>query len=246
MSKFETTWLTDAGIKTDKVNEDSCVVCADMIDEEEIVLLAVADGVGGLNAGDKASRLVVDAVQGCFKQCVKQEMPAEDIYSVLVESIAKANELVLNLSQKSGLQSGTTLTVLLLAADGYRYYHIGDSRAYHISDKSIHKISQLTKDDSETVPKQTADGRVVMKAYLVECIGIKQDLCYQQGHGAYSKGDIFMLCTDGIFKKLPEAVLQKAVRRRRSNMEALCRDLVKNAKQLGETDNLTIAAVRII
>jgi len=243
--KFKAAWLTDPGVVADKVNEDSGTVCIHAFDGEDVALLAVADGVGGLDAGDMASKFVVDMVQTRFAKRVEQGMPRNEIFSALVVDMAKANETVLSFAQKRGIRSGTTLTALLLGADGYSFYHVGDSRAYHLPGSSRHTILQLTKDDTKTLPKQTADGRIYMKTYLTECVGTKQQFCYQQGTGKFCKNDIFVLCTDGIYKKQPDAVLQKAIRRKRNDMTSLCRDLIDGAKQRGETDNLTVAAVCI-
>ena len=246
MRRMETAYLTDAGIIADKTNEDSCVVCSSMADGEEMVLLAVADGVGGLDAGDKASALVIDSVRKCFVKCVEQGMPKDRIFTEVIADVAKANEAVLDFSKKSGKRSGTTLTILFLAENKYRFYHVGDSRIYHLKSGLLSTVSQLTSDDSEMMPKLTADGRIIMKTYLTECVGIKQQLCYQQGHGTFRRGDVFLLCTDGIYKKQSNAELGKAIRCGRGNIEDLCRALVDCAKQHGETDNLTAAAVRIM
>ena len=85
-----------------------------------------------------------------------------------------------------------------------------------------------------------------LKTYLAKCIGIRRELSYQQGHGDYGRGDVFLLCTDGLYRKQPDAEMEKMVRRSRGNMAVVCRNLVDGARKLRETDNITVAAVRII
>lgn len=243
--KFDVDRITDPGnVKT--INEDCCIVLEHDHLASSVVLVAVADGVGGMDHGEIASSMVCEALQQWWDKidwASRQGLDA--LMKSMSECIEQANEAIFRANTKKGIQSCTTLTVLLLAHEGYRIYHVGDSRIYHIDAGMFGKIQALTEDHTKLMPKEV-DGQTVMKPYLTECVGLQTRFQHQETGSTFEPGEIFVVCSDGIYKTIPDKEIGKIVRRQKSDVDKACYDLIVKAKNNGETDNLTAAVVRII
>lgn len=244
------TYRFDVDCKTDpgtvkKVNEDTCTVLRHDALASSCALVAVADGVGGLDHGEIASTMAMDALEQWWNQIDWASMPSLGaLMASMAESIQGVNDDILRMNMKKSITSSTTLTALLLAEEGYRIFHVGDSRVYRIEAGLFGDIEQLTKDHSKLMPK-VVDGATVLKPYLTDCLGYKAQFEHQALAGTYQPGEMYLVCTDGIFKTIKEKEIGKIVRRKKRNVDKACYDLITKAKSNGEKDNLTAAVVRI-
>ena len=210
-----------------------------------MILVAVADGVGGLDHGEVASSMAVGALEKWWNEIEWTGMPKlDELMPDLIRCVKDANGEICRRNAAKSVQSCTTLSVLLMSEEGYRIFHVGDSRIYCIGDGIFGAIQQLTNDHVKLMPKQV-DGATIMKAYLTDCVGIQAKFQYQQVSGSYQQGEIYLVCSDGVYKTLSEKDIGKIVRRHKNKVDVACHDLIAKAKENGETDNLTAAVVRI-
>lgn len=243
--KFDVDRISDAG-NGREVNEDSYLVLRHDAMVNSCVLVAVADGVGGLAHGEIASSMAVEALEKWWEKIDWTAMPRlDDLMASMTGAMKGTNNDIFHLNTKDASKSGTTLTVLLLSEDGYRIFHVGDSRVYRIGKGMFGNIEQLTIDHSQRMPK-VVDGATIMKTYLTECLGYKPQFEHQELAGTHRPGELFLVCTDGIYKTIGEKDIGKIVRRKKNKVHKACYDLISQAKKNGERDNLTAAVVRII
>src|SRR5919198_78379 len=178
---------TDTGKKRRR-NEDDYVV--------EPPLFAIADGMGGAQAGELASSLAAGAVRG-----------GEGIgsgESRVVELIQEANRRVYQRSSQDAAVSGmgTTMTVALVEDDSVVFGHVGDSRAYVIRDG---KLEQLTEDHS-LVAELVRSGKLSpeeaethpQRSVITRALGTEPEVDVDAFSVPAQPGDVFMLCSDGL------------------------------------------------
>lgn len=243
--KFDVDRISDAG-SVKEINEDSYVVLRHDALANSCVLIAVADGVGGLDHGEIASSMAVEALEKWWNKIDWATMPDLDALAAdMAKRIQAVNDDIFRVNMKKAIQSSTTLTVLLIAEGGYRIFHVGDSRVYRIEPGMFGGVEQLTIDHTKLMPK-VVDGATVMKPYLTDCLGYKPRYEHQALSGTYQPGEMYLVCSDGIYKTIDEKDIGKVVRRQKGNVDKACFDLITRAKSNGEQDNLTAAVVRII
>jgi len=234
---------TDVGCVREK-NEDSyCVLGL----AEDRLLCAVADGMGGNEAGEIASSLAISSLEKHFGT-----LPAgvSDYEPVMAAGIETANRTVFATAgaRQECRGMGTTLTAVFLA-DGYAYLgHIGDSRAYLLHHGTF---SQLTDDHSlvgEMVKngKLTEHGAMVhpQKNILTRALGTSDSVLYDLHRLRIEKGDIFLLCTDGLSNLIEKEEIRDIVDRH-SDFASLAQCLVNMANERGGYDNITVVAISV-
>jgi serine/threonine protein phosphatase PrpC len=132
-------------------------------------IMIVADGMGGHNAGERASKLAVEHVAAYFENNKENLQYSEELIQAIQHSIEQANKQVLVLSRSEERFSGmgTTLTMVVFDEDRFHVAHIGDSRCYLIRDGSVRQITRdhslvqelldhgsITKDEMDIHPKK--------------------------------------------------------------------------------------------
>ena len=247
---------TDPG-RVRESNEDSiCVLKPPELTSEFDALLVVADGMGGHNAGEVASRYVTDKFQELFASPAYREWvpfdPVREDYNVLVlkEVIERLNN---DLYQQSTRHEeyrgmGTTATVALIAGARLFLGHVGDSRAYLLSGGELH---QLTTDHSWVMeqveqglmtPEQAAaDPR---KNQITRALGVSSMLKVERRIVELQPGDTLLLCTDGLTNMVSDAELKHYLQTI-LDANAVCKALIDAANQRGGGDNITVAIARI-
>lgn len=217
-----------------KENQDNYWSALLSVNGKEAGVVCLCDGMGGLNNGGLASRIIVEAVREYFKENIT--------FEGLQDVIMKANEEVYNIGTGKGQIMGTTCTVILCYEGSYQIYHVGDSRCYILnkdgsknlltSDHSALKKYGITK---EKDPKLYAK----YKNSLTRCIGVKQKVALDYYEGTYGEGDIFFLCSDGMWHSIEKnASLENSAMLNIQNMIDMC---VVN----GETDNITACILQV-
>jgi serine/threonine protein phosphatase PrpC len=225
---------TDTGKKRRR-NEDDYVV--------EPPLFAIADGMGGAQAGELASSLAAGAVRG-----------GEGIgtgESRVVELIQEANRRVYQRSSQDAAVSGmgTTMTVALVEDDSVVFGHVGDSRAYLIRDG---KLEQLTEDHS-LVAELVRSGKLSpeeaethpQRSVITRALGTDPDVDVDTFSIPTRPGDLFMLCSDGLTSMVEDDAILKTVEKNRDNLQAVAKALIRAANKGGGEDNITVVFFEI-
>jgi len=225
---------TDVG-RQRSANEDSLVVGPP--------LFAVADGMGGAKAGEVASAVAVDAVEGAQES-------SEPIEAQLANIVRDANRRIYDLAvaDESRRGMGTTLTLAKLHGDEVSLAHVGDSRAYRLRGG---KLEQLTRDHS-LVAELERSGQITPEAaehhpqrsIITRALGPEPDVEVDTYTLAGREGDVFLICSDGLTSMISDDEVASILRSAGSLDEA-ADELVRAANQSGGKDNITVILFRL-
>ena len=245
---IEVASLTDIGRQRGN-NEDSYLYWEPASDEEfqrKGRLAIVADGMGGYEGGQEASRIAVETVCEFYEQATE-----DDPQVALLAAFAAAHARILNYAtehpQFYGM--GTTCTALVLLGRQLYFAHIGDSRLYLVRGTGI---SQLSRDHSY-VGRLVASGIVrsedaethPQRHILTAALGVGEESLADSGEQELNleNGDALVLCTDGLWSQVSEQELETVVK---SNAPSeACAALVSMAMQRGGPDNITVQVLRL-
>lgn len=229
--------LTDVG-KARPINEDAYYLPRD---QERFA--AVADGMGGHQAGEVASALAIQVFSNTLREAGGQ---AEE--STLVEAVEKANAAIYQQGQADRARHGmgTTLTALWFGPDYVYLSHVGDSRAYLLRN---HALMQLSNDHSlvnELVEKGEITPREArnhpQRNFITRALGTGRRVTPDVIRLDFLPGDAWLLCTDGLSNYLRSAELAEIMNRPLSWDEKL-RAMVDAALARGGADNITAVVV---
>lgn len=218
--------LTDIGVRR-KENQDNYWSALLKVDGEDAGVICLCDGMGGLNNGGLASRIVVESVRDYFKKNID--------FDGLSAVLQSANNTIHSIANGEGSRMGTTCTVLLCYEGTYRILHVGDSRCYLLRD---HVFKALTHDHSalakyKITKKNNPELYRKYKNSLTRCIGVKDYVQTDYVEGTYQSGDVFLCCSDGLWHYFDDNTYSE---------EELfqLKPLIKKCIDLGETDNITV------
>jgi PPM family protein phosphatase len=228
--------VTDTGRRRRR-NEDS-YVC-------EPPLFAVADGMGGAQAGEVASRLAAAVLEEADGDELREER--------IVELIQEANRRVYQRSSEDPTASGmgTTMTVAVTGADStVSIGHVGDSRAYRIRAGAL---EQLTRDHS-LVGELMRSGKLSpeeaeshpQRSVITRAVGTEPDVDVDTFTVDAVPGDLFLLCSDGLTDMVSDDTIQAVVAAAQGDLETVARELVEAANASGGEDNITVLVFEIV
>jgi PPM family protein phosphatase len=234
LTVVEQAYKTDTG-RQRTANEDSYFARAPVF--------AVADGMGGAQAGEVASRIAA----GAFEKGVDSDEPAEG----QLEEIAQgANRAIHDLAKKDSSRAGmgTTLTAALVHDDEVALGHVGDSRAYVLRDG---ELKRLTKDHS-LVEELRRQGRLTeeqaeehpQRSIITRALGPEPEVNVDTMTYPARDGDVFLLCSDGLTTMVPDDEIRKIMLESKSLRSAVNK-LVDAANGRGGRDNITAVAFRV-
>ncbi len=216
-------------------------------------LLVVADGMGGLGAGDKASRIAVSSViryalntMDWFFRLAQER--TDDLKEELVEALnacQRGLDVVVD-EHPEQVDMGTTLTMAYLIWPRMYVVHTGDSRCYLWRDG---ELAQLTRD--HTVAEQLKDKGILgpgepsrWRNVLYNFIGAGgAKLAPEVSRAELQQGDVVLLCTDGLTRHLKDGAIADILRAGLSSVES-CHRLVDAANKAGGRDNITVVVGR--
>jgi len=244
------TGLTDVGV-TRGHNEDSFHV------NNKDFLYIVADGVGGQNAGEVASRMAVEVISSHFTKSLEDEIPfvgtpvpeLSEQTNLLASAIRLANKVVHESSRGNPALKGMGSTVVAVTiTDGGRLSmaHAGDSRAYLIRHG---EMFQLTNDHS-LVAEQVLQGLITeeeaqkskVKNVITRALGAMPDIEVDIDEQPLEDGDIVLLCSDGLTNMVDDKTILTIIESS-ENMDDACSKLIKLANKNGGKDNITALLV---
>ena len=226
--------ITDPGRRR-RHNEDA-YVC-------EPPLFAIADGMGGAQAGEVASRLAAAALRESGADAGGERR--------IVDLIQEANRRVYDRSNAdpNTYGMGTTMTVALVEDGRVAFGHVGDSRAYLIRDGAMEQVTEdhslvnellksgkLSPEEAESHPQRSV---------ITRALGTDPDVDVDTFTIDAENGDVFLLCSDGLTDMVEEQEILELVERNRRNIDAALKELVRAANRGGGEDNITVVAFEI-
>lgn len=225
------------------------------IDDEGIVL-AVSDGMGGALAGEVASQMAVETVSKKLLDNDPERTVSPDGFNVsligkLYDATIYANYLIHQQGrtdpQFQGM--GATFTGVGITREAVDLIQIGDSRAYLIRNN---KIYQVTKDqslvqqliDAQQISPEEAETHT-LKNVILQALGAQSEIYPVSARLLPQQGDILLLCSDGLSNKVSGSGLQRIVLDNQDRLEMACAELVKEANERGGEDNITVVIAKI-
>lgn len=218
---------------------------------DEIQLYILADGMGGYNGGEIASKLAVETAKNYIKNNFKDiEKDRDSIIQLLGSSMEYANMVVYEKSKENlELQGmGTTLEICLIYNNKVYIGHIGDSRIYRIRKEFIRKLTQ----DHSYVQKLVKEGTITkeqaahhpQKNMLMKALGcnafVEPDVMVK----GFLKDDILIMCSDGLTNMIDQETIYQMASKK--NIEQASKDLVQRANDNGGYDNITVVIIKNI
>lgn len=233
-------------------NEDLLESASDHPLEQQPLLLAVSDGMGGASAGEVASALALDTLRRHAAGAMASlgGLDTAGLESWLAEGIHQANYRVLEAGKRdlAAQGMGATLTAGLAFPGGVVLAHVGDSRAYHLRQG---QLRQLTTDHT-FVGKLVSQGQLSpeeaevheQRHVLLQAVGVRDTLDVDTLTVILRSGDRFLLCSDGLYDLISdEAIAETLI----ANSQPLsqCRTLITAANSLGGFDNTTVVILHV-
>lgn len=244
--------MIKAYARTDKgnvrENNEDYFYISNSLDEVQLYLLA--DGMGGYNGGEIASKLAVQTAKNYIENNFKDiEKDKDSIIQLLGSSMEYANMVVYEKSKETPeLQGmGTTLEICLIYNNKAYIGHVGDSRIYRVRKQFIRKLTQ----DHSYVQKLVKEGTITkeqaehhpQKNMLMKALGcnafVEPDVMVK----GFLKDDIMIMCSDGLSNLVDQETIYEMSSK---NIEQGTKDLVQLAKDRGGYDNITVVIIKNI
>ena len=221
--------------------------------DAQLQLFAIADGIGGHESGDVASRIALEIIQ---EWAQAQVSPHSDLgpmkrLEVLTELAEEANQRIYTTAENTGKARGmgTTLIAGFVTFSYLTYVHVGDSRIYVLRDE---KLTQITTDDS-FVQKMVEKGEITLEEsrthekrnIITQAIGLMPTVTVNADADPLVAGDIVLACTDGLHdliiddREIAEIILAA------DNIEEAGQNLINKALDYGGTDNVTVLLIAV-
>jgi protein phosphatase len=236
--------MTDVG-KVRTVNEDDFTV------EESLGLFMVADGLGGQNAGEVASKMAVETIKshlndeknplmGEFKEEFSQDT------NRMLNGIRLTNSAIYEAGQRNSEQRGmgTTISSVFINGDVMSLAHVGDSRIYRIRKE---RLERLTMDHS-VVEEQLKQGLITKqeaaeskyKNVITRALGAQETIEVDVDEQVLLDRDRILLCTDGLTDMVDDEEILRMILRNGDDPQRACEELVHVANSKGGMDNISV------
>ncbi|TVR03606.1 MAG: Stp1/IreP family PP2C-type Ser/Thr phosphatase [Deltaproteobacteria bacterium] len=233
-------------------------------------LCAVADGMGGHNAGEVASDLALRTLRAIYDESpddqevatlmatlrdgwpFERRAPEHDEERRLVEALVKANAVIHAIAQRESSHRGmgTTMVAASFIETGIYLAHVGDSRAYRLRDG---RLERITRDHSLAdeylqmgILREDELPQFPYKNVITRALGLAPVIEPAVRFTSLQRGDLFLLCTDGLTDPLDEATIARVVSGDRSDLNEMCRRLVDAANAAGGPDNITVVVASVV
>ena len=240
---MQTFSITDTG-RTRDANQDY-VFCEEHAIGSFPNLFIVADGMGGHNAGDTASRMCVEVVVSQIEKSTKVTP-----IGILEQAVAAANETVYDASLEDvalyGM--GTTLVGTVVFGDTAYVINVGDSRLYAFRDT----LKQVTVDHS-LVEEMVQSGKLQKEAIrthpnkniITRALGTNRTVKADCFEIEVREGDVLLLCSDGLTNMLDDDRIESIIKQYKNDMKRAGEILIEEANEAGGKDNISVVLVRL-
>ncbi|HEX3422683.1 MAG TPA: protein phosphatase 2C domain-containing protein [Sphingomicrobium sp.] len=236
--RFDCASRTNVGLKR-SINEDSILV------ETDRGLWAVADGMGGHEAGEIASTMVTDALR-----CLPELQDLDELARQAVETLRQVNGELITLARSGGRKQtiGTTIVGLAITDGAFRCFWMGDSRAYLLRDGEIGRVTHdhslvqnlvdagmLNADEAETHENANL---------ITRAVGVGEDCEVDIVSGEVRPGDQFVLASDGLTRVVRDQELADELQR--GSPDEVADRLIETVLSRGAPDNVSVIITRIL
>lgn len=230
--------------KAREMNQDSYYASQP---SENVGLYIVADGMGGYNGGEIASRLAITSAKNYIEtNFSKIEHNKEELQKLIKNAIEYANMIVYEKSKESEELEGmgTTIEVVLAYNDRVYIGHIGDSRIYRIRKDIIRKLTvddsyvqKLVKDGTITKEEAVHHPKKNMLTKALGCTSYVEPIVAVKG---FLKNDVIVITSDGLTNMVSDEEIMEIIK---ENIEKASDELIKKANNAGGLDNITVVIV---
>jgi len=221
-------------------------------------MFVVADGMGGHNHGEVASRIAVKAIQEFVEQTAENDTTWPFVYDARLQrhsnrlktAIRMAHDKVLRAIRHDGslIGMGTTVVGFLLKGRTAAVAHVGDSRAYRLREGKLELLTQ----DHTWVNEQVVAGYLSaeqarahpLKNVVTRALGGESEVVVDVREVEVMSGDVYILCSDGLTTMLNDEEIQRRLLDGQP-LEEVCRGLVRDANTKGGLDNITVVLVQV-
>jgi serine/threonine protein phosphatase PrpC len=244
---------TDTG-RVREHNEDT--IASDV----DVGLLVLADGMGGYNAGEVASGIAVKTITNL----VREGLAREDLGSVdrgtglsrpsivLRDAITRANKIIYQTarSQAECEGMGTTVVAALFYDNRISIAHVGDSRLYRQRGSQIaqvtmdHSLLQELVDRGFYSPEEAQ--RAANKNYVTRALGVEPQVEVEVQEHPVDKGDIFILCSDGLSDMVEDEDIRLTISTFGANLDTVAKQLIQLANENGGRDNVSVVLAQAV
>ncbi len=243
MYKVVCNGYSDIGLKRSN-NEDAFVINPDLS------FFALADGMGGMAAGEVASQAFAETVTEVFSK--NEEQSERDILELVQKAFRLANERVFGLAANNPHNHGMGCTAELIAFDNQKFVlgHVGDSRTYFLRHG---QLKQITRDHSfvqdhidrgiltKYEAKESSKRNIILRA-----LGTNETLSVDLIRGEILPGDCFLLCSDGLTDMVEDSDIKNTLISSSDNLSKKVENLINLAKAAGGKDNITVVLCEIV
>src|ERR671938_625764 len=240
--KVESSALTDRGLNDRRpLNEDA------FLHDRERSIFAVADGVGGAEAGEVASQTAIEVLDEAFRH----QVDGADIEDLMELAIQRANASIHQMAQEHAKFSMMATTIVALHVKGNiaTFGHVGDSRLYRLApDGQLHRETE----DHSIVEEEVRAGRMTpqqaanhpSRNVISRALGAEDTVEVDLKTIDIEDATTFLLCSDGITRHIPDVELE-AILNRPESLEEICEEMKRRCYQRGAEDNLTAVVVHV-
>lgn len=247
-SALEIAGFTDTGLSRDH-NEDYIGY------DKSSGIAVLADGMGGHQAGEVASKMAVEEVLGQLKSVLNTQtsrpITGSQMLRFVSNTISTSNRKIYEASESNSARNGMGTTVVAAVIKDSRLYagHVGDSRLYLLRKR---KLKRITKDHSlvqdlidkgfytEKEARDAAINHVVTRA-LGTSEDVKVDIIQQKAQ----KDDVFLLCSDGLSDMISDAIMEQVLARPSASLDEKARRLIELANFYGGKDNISVILIKV-
>ena len=248
--------ITDAKVWTSSQEDGEFVIETQQFEiDDNGVVMAVSDGMGGALAGEVASTMAVETVSEKLLGADIDDTLAPDAHdhhliNRLHEATVFANQLIHHQGrtdpQFQGM--GATFTGIGVTPAAADIIQVGDSRAYLVRNK---KIYQVTKDqslvqqliDAQQISAEEAETHT-LKNVILQALGAQNEIYPVSVRIVPCREDVFLLCSDGLSNKVSAAEMQRIVNENFDSLQSACAELIKLANENGGEDNITVVIAK--
>jgi PPM family protein phosphatase len=218
------------------------------------LVLVVSDGMGGALAGDVASRMAVDSVREMLIGAEGEEAcdPATDLVECLKNATVYANLAIHLRSQEDSRCAGmgATFTGAAIKGNSLDLVQVGDSRGYVVRQGQI----RLATKDQSLVQQLVDVGQIseseaethMFRNVILQALGAQSEITPVTGKIRLRRGDLVLLCSDGLSGKLRSEDIQQIISSSNGDLAKACDALVEEANNRGGEDNITVVLARFL
>lgn len=244
--KIQVSSVSDIGTKRDQ-NQDAILVHVGR--EGEVSLFLVADGMGGYTNGEKASGAIVSGMREFLTRTKgRHDGGIASLLQLVKDEMAVINDYILDTWNKDEI-CGSTCVLLVFLENMYGVFSVGDSRIYRSRGFSL---EQITKDDvweNQTEVRRNYSEQAILchpdRGKLLHAMGSERPLVYSLQSGEVRMGDVFALCSDGVYKMCsPRFLRTRLLSCRWQELDVVRDSIMERVYRSGAKDNASLILVR--